>query len=77
MTKAFDTKDLVAKLAQQGLPLAEEAAELIVKTVLEWCEESAVIHPNAIVKAAVPLAIQVIKPLVATELNKIDGNPAE
>lgn len=77
MTQAFDTKELVAKLAEQGLPLAEEAAELVVKTVLEWCEQSAIVHPNAIVKAAIPLAIQVIKPIIATELNKIDGNPAE
>lgn len=77
MEKAFDVKALVEKLKAQGLPLAEEAAELVVKSVFEWCEESAIIHPNAIVKAAVPLAIQVVKPLIATELNKIDGNPAE
>ena len=77
MTQAFDTKELVAKLAAQGLPMAEAAAELAVKTVFEWCKESAAIHPNPIVKAAVPLAISVVEPLLAVEINKIDGNPAE
>lgn len=77
MEKAFDTKELVAKLAAQGLPLAEEAAELVLKTVFTWAKESAAIHPNAIVKAAVPLAIQVIEPLAFKEVDKIDGNPAE
>lgn len=73
MEKAFDVKVLVQKLAAQGLPLAEEAAELLVATVFEWTEESAAAHPNAIVKAAVPLAIQVVKPIVKEALNKIDG----
>ena len=73
MEKAFDVKVLVQKLAAQGLPLAEEAAELLVATVFEWTEESAAVHPNAIVRAAVPLAIQVVKPIVKESLNKIDG----
>lgn len=76
MDKPFDVKVLVEKLKVAGLPIAEEAVELLVKEVFAWVEESAAIHPNAIVKAAVPLAIQVVKPVLAAEINKIDGNPA-
>jgi hypothetical protein len=76
MEKPFDIKELVKDLEQAGLPIAEQAAELIVAKTFDWVEKSAAIHPNAIVKAAVPLALQVVKPVVAEALNKIDGNPA-
>ncbi|RTL05257.1 hypothetical protein EKK58_08340 [Candidatus Dependentiae bacterium] len=73
METPFDTKALVEKLKAQGLPLAEEAVELVVKETFAWIKESATIHPNAIVKAAVPLALQVIEPLAYKEIDKIDG----
>lgn len=73
MDKSFDTSVLVAKLKELGLPLAEEAAEKLVAAVLDWVKESAAAHPNAIVKAAVPLAIETLKPILEKELNKIDG----
>lgn len=76
MEKPFDTKDLAAKLLAAGLPVAEEAAEKAAAVLFTWLEESAAVHPNALVKAAIPLVIQVVKPIAATELAKIDGDPA-
>lgn len=73
MTKPFDTKELAEKLKTAGLPIAEEAVEIVVKEVFAWTKESAAIHPNAVVKAAVPLALQVIEPLAFKEIDKIDG----
>lgn len=73
MNKAFDTKELAAKLAAKGLPILEKDIEMLLEEVYAWTEESAIIHPNAVIKAAVPLALQVIKPLVAKEVDKIDG----
>jgi acyl-homoserine lactone acylase PvdQ len=73
MEKPFDIKQLTADLAAQGLPMVEAAAEKAVETILNWVEASALIHPNVFVKAAVPLAVATIKPIVADALNKIDG----
>lgn len=76
MEKPFDTKELLADLKVAGLPIAEEGAEKVVEVLFAWLEKSALIHPNALVKAAIPLVIQVVKPVAATELNKIDGDSA-
>lgn len=73
MDKAFDTKVLAARFAAKGLPILEKDIEMLLEELYAWTEESAIIHPNAVIKAAVPLALQVIKPLVAKEVDKIDG----
>ena len=75
MTTPFDTKDLVEKLKAQGLPVAEDLAERISKTVFAWVTESAIIHPNPIVKALVPAVVATVEPLLQTQINKIDGQP--
>ena len=77
MEKAFDTKELAKDLVAAGLPIAEEAAEKAFEVFCAWLEKSAALSPNAIVKAAIPLTLSVVKPIAATELNKIDGNAAE
>ena len=77
MEKAFDTKELIKDLTAVGLPVAEVGAEKVAEVVYAWLEKSAVLSPNAILKAAIPLTLAVVKPIIATELNKIDGNPAE
>ena len=75
MTTPFDTKDLVEKLKAQGLPVAEDLAERISKTVFAWVTESAIIHPNPIVKALVPAVVATVEPLLQTQIDKIDGQP--
>ncbi|MBP9693169.1 MAG: hypothetical protein KBE16_00465 [Alphaproteobacteria bacterium] len=77
MEKAFDTKELIKDLTAVGLPVAEVGAEKVAEVVYAWLEKSAALSPNAILKAAIPLTLAVVKPIIATELNKIDGNPAE
>lgn len=77
MEKAFDTKELVKDLTEAGLPVAEVGAEKVVEVVFNWLEKSAALSTNAIVKAAIPLTLSVVKPIIVAELNKIDGNAAE
>ena len=73
MNKPFDFAALVEALKAKGLPMTEVLAETAVAEMLAWVEASAAIHPNIIVKTAVPLAVATIKPILANELNKIDG----
>lgn len=75
MEKPFDASVLVEKLKAQGLPVAEEAVEAVAKAVFEWAEESLAIHPNALVKAIGVPAIQILKPVVFEQVDKIDGLP--
>ena len=77
MEKAFDTKELVKELTEAGLPVAEVGAEKVVEVVFNWLEKSAALSTNAIIKAAIPLTLSVVKPIIVAELNKIDGNAAE
>lgn len=75
MDKPFDSKVLVEKLKAQGLPVAEEAAEAVVKAVFDWAEESLLIHPNALIKAIGVPALGILKPVVLEQVDKIDGQP--
>ena len=75
MTTPFDTKDLVEKLKAQGLPVAEDLAERISKTVFAWITESAIIHPNPVVKALVPAVVATVEPLLQAQIDKVDGQP--
>jgi hypothetical protein len=76
MEKAFDVKDLVLKLKDQGLPVAEEAAKLVVTSVLDWVQESVMISENKYDDFAIPV-IMAVKPFVMGQLDKIDGVIAE
>jgi len=72
MSKAYDVKELVEILKVNGLDLAEEAAELAVKSVLEWVEKSADLSENKyddLLKAVIPM----VKPMLLKGLDKIDG----
>lgn len=73
MTKAFDTQVLTERLKAQGLPVLEDTAEKVVIVLLDWVKESALLHENLIVKAVVPAAIDTVKPLALTQVDKIDG----
>lgn len=74
MTKAFDIKELAEKFKELGLPVLEDTTEKLLKATFEWLNESAILHENAIVKVAVPLAVQTIQPLVFKLVDKIDGH---
>lgn len=72
MMKAYDLKELVEILKSNGLELAEETAELAVKSVLEWVEKSAELSENKyddLLKAVIPM----VKPLLLKAVDKVDG----
>jgi hypothetical protein len=70
--KAFDLKALVARLQASGLPVAEDAAELLYKELSKWLSDSAQLHDNALVKAVLPPLLAVVDPLVLSQIDKID-----
>ena len=72
MEKAYDVKDLVEKLKDAGLEVAEEAAKAVVESVLDWVQESAALSPNKwddLIAGFIPAA----KPAIMEALDKIDG----
>jgi hypothetical protein len=75
MEKAFDLKDLEARLKAKGLVAVEGLAEVVANEVFEWAEASCLIHENAFVKAIGVQAIQIVKPLAMGAIDKIDGQP--
>ena len=75
MEKPFDLKDLEARLKARGLSAVEGLAEIVAEEVFDWVKESAVNHPNVIVKAVLPAAIDIAKPLAKGWIDQIDGQP--
>lgn len=73
MEKPFDKANLVERLKAQGLPIAEEAVEAVVKELFAWTKESLEIHPNALVKAIGVPAVEILQPLALQAVDKIDG----
>jgi hypothetical protein len=74
MQKAYDFKDLAGKLKDQGLPLAEDAAEKVYKAVKEWTIESAQLSENSIDDFGVKF-FDYVDDLVLPQIDKIDGQP--
>jgi len=72
MTKAYDAKELVAKLKGKGLDVAEAAAKEVVLSVFEWLEESATISPTPYDNVLLIIYPEV-KKLAMTAIDKIDG----
>lgn len=70
--KAYDLKVLVAKLKEDGLDVAEEAARLIVEKSLEWVKESAD-KSDSIVDDILVKFIPTLKDYIMDEVDKIDG----
>jgi hypothetical protein len=73
MEKAFDLKELVARLKARGIPLAEDLAEDLYREVSQWIKDSAVLHTNALVQSLVPVVMAAVDPLALKQLDKIDG----
>lgn len=73
MNKPFDLQNLEERLKSKGLHAVEGLAEVVSQTVLEWTQESCVIHPNVFVKSAGTAAVEILKPIIAGLVDKIDG----
>lgn len=75
MEKAFDVKVLGERLKAQGLPMAEEAIEKLLAETFGWVKESCALHDNIYLKAVGPLVVDAVAPLIAAQVDKIDGQP--
>jgi hypothetical protein len=70
--KAYDIANLAIKLKDQGLELAEESAELILKATFEWLEESAKLSATPYDDMAM-IVIPQVKNFISKAVDKIDG----
>lgn len=73
MLKPFDRIELQKRLEKNGVTAAEKVAEIIVVEVLQWVEDSCMIHENSIVRAIGAPAVKVIRPLALQAVDQIDG----
>lgn len=72
--KAYDVKELVAKLKAQGVELGEEAAKIVVNETLDWVVESAPLSKTPLDDVLV-IVVPAVKPSIMKQLEKI--NPAD
>lgn len=72
--KAYDIKELAKHLKEQGLELAEDAAEKIAKASFAWLKESAAISENKYDDMAVAVALPKMEEEVFKLVDKIDGH---
>lgn len=74
--KPYDFKELVAELKGHGLDIAEDAAEVLFESVLNWLSKSAVASENKfddLILAVVPILKDQVSPMI----DKIDGKEGE
>jgi hypothetical protein len=71
MTKAFDPANLLARIKDQGLPVAEENAKLASVIILGWTSESCVIQGGLV--AMIAAGIPYVQTQLLTLEDKIDG----
>lgn len=72
MEKAYDLKVLLARLKEAGLDVAEDAAEKLLITTLDWTEESAKLSATPIDDVSLPF-IPHVKKLALGYTDKING----
>lgn len=72
MEKAYDIKELGARLKDKGLDLLEDQLTLLVKETLDWISESAVISKTPYDDMAV-VVIPPVKQFILNQVDKIDG----
>ncbi len=70
--KAYDPKDLLKKLEDEGLDIAEDAAKLIFEKTMEWVRESADIS-DGIVDDLIVKLIPSVEKWVLDKIDEIDG----
>lgn len=68
----MDTKLLVEKLKDQGLPIAEDMVEKVVIAVFDWLEEEVVKSENKYDDLLIAI-LPALKPTVLAYVDKIDG----
>lgn len=72
MEKPFSIKELGERIKGKGLSLVEDQVRLVVEETLEWVKDSVIATPNKIDDLSVGI-IEMLKPSVLREVDKIDG----
>ena len=72
MEKAYDISDLVSKLKDAGLPIAEQAAGAILDKIILWIKESAALSKTPYDDMLLVL-LPLIEAKIKEEIAKIDG----
>lgn len=72
MTKAYDFGELVDRLKDKGLDLAEEAVQLVAEELLVWVNDSAVISENKYDDLLIAL-LPLLKDEIFKYVDRIDG----
>lgn len=71
--KAYDVKELLSKLKDKGVDVAEEAAKDTLEAVFEWLEESNKVSPNAYVTLVEAALLPKLKEFLYAQVDKING----
>lgn len=72
MEKAYDVKDLTARMMAKGMPEVEDMAQIAYTCLKEWAMESATLSENKIDDVLMP-ALQFLDGIILPHLDKIDG----
>lgn len=72
MDKAYDLKGLLSELKGNGLEIAEESAKVVITSVFNWLEKSAVLSENKYDDLAVILYPQ-LKAYALEQAEKINA----
>ena len=70
--KAYDVKELLNILKGKGLNIAEDAAEIVLESVMEWLKASAQASPT-VYDDMMLLVIPQLEKLAKDQIDKIDG----
>lgn len=76
MEKAFDLMALKAKLDAKGVPVLEDAAQILVNEVLDWVQESVVLTENKFDDVAMAF-VPMVKTMIAPTIDQIDGKQGQ
>lgn len=72
MVKAFDPKDLAARLKVRGLHIAEEGISILFSETMDWLNDSFILTEGKYDDFICP-AIPSIKSIGLSQIDKIDG----
>lgn len=72
MEKAYDVKDLAARMIAKGMPEVEDMAQIAYACMKEWAIESAQLSENKVDDVIMP-ALQFLDAIILPHLDKIDG----
>lgn len=70
MEKAFDPKDLVARLRLHGITIADEAAHAVINDIFNWVKDSVAVIGGPATEFVLPIA-QKLHDLAVAEVDKL------